>query len=104
MGDLPDTNSSSLQAAIDGLIQKIRVMPASELAPECIILLSDSYYRPVSGEFRHAFWLQEEGVDHLTQFEVLRHKFSDAGLECPTIILWNVRSNDVTFQNKSDDK
>merc|ERR1712157_359472 len=37
------------------------------------------------------------------QLKIYKKRFEDAGYDFPVIVLWNLRANDVTYQNESND-
>lgn len=106
----PWGGSTDLQKAIDLVIQvaKAAGIPTAKNAspdddlkmPKQFIILTDMCFDAAIGSYGND---DELSAKSLTHVEILKKKFVDAGYEPPVIILWNIRSNDVSFQNKSDD-
>ena len=98
----PWGGSTNFQRAADLIIEvaKGAQLSQSEM-PKQLIIITDMCFNAAVGD-----WNTPDGEldkNSMTHIEIVKKKFKDAGYECPVIILWNVRSNDVTFQNRSDD-
>jgi len=85
--------NTDLQKAVDLVVDvaKSANLPQEEM-PKQLIIITDMCFDEAAGFSQNS-----------THVEITQQKFTSAGYEPPVIILWNVRSNDITFQNKSDD-
>merc|ERR1712130_48682 len=98
----PWGGSTNLQRAVDLIVDvaKGAQLKQSEM-PKQMIIITDMCFNAAIGNYSSPDGEFDQNA--LTHIEIVKKKFKDAGYECPVIILWNVRSNDVTFQNRSDD-
>lgn len=97
----PWGGSTNLQKAMDLIVETAKSANLTQAEmPKQLIIITDMCFDSAMGNG----W-NDEGMNakSLTHVEIAKKKFTNAGFEPPVIILWNVRSNDISFQNKSDD-
>jgi hypothetical protein len=98
----PWGGSTNLQAAMNLVVNVAKSAKLSqEEMPKQLIIVTDMCFNQSVGSYDAADG--ELNKNALTHIDIAKNKFIDAGYQPPVIILWNVRSNDITFQNRSDD-
>lgn len=102
LANAPWGGSTNLQGAMDLILNvaKSAQLKNSEM-PKQLIIVTDMCFNQSVGNYNSPDGELDKNA--MTHIEIARKKFISAGYQPPVIILWNVRSNDVTFQNRSDD-
>ena len=86
-----DTN---LEAAMDLILNlAVEYKISNENMPKTFIILTDMCFNAAVGR-------RNNGL----QFDYYKNKFEEKGYDFPAIILWNLRSEDISFQNEADQK
>lgn len=89
--------STNIEAAFKLILdQAVEYQMPQESMPKQFIIVSDMCFNEATGNYG-------SNVDNATQFEKYRQMYAEKGYTLPVNIFWNVRSNDVNFQNASDD-
>lgn len=71
--------------------------------PKNFIILTDMHFNEATSRYVwNSATRSYERPENQCQFNVYKKRFEDAGYEFPVIIFWNLRSNNITFQNESD--
>jgi len=102
LANAPWGGSTNLQAAMDLVLNVAKSAQLSqEEMPKQLIIITDMCFNQSVGTYGTDDGPLDKNA--LTHIDIAKNKFISAGYQPPVIILWNVRSNDVSFQNRSDD-
>lgn len=71
-----------------------------ESMPKQMIILTDMCWNEATRSYNY----ETQNYDAKPQLKIFKQRFEDAGYDFPVIILWNLRSSDISFQNESNDE
>ena len=99
--------NTNLQSAFDVILKTAQDNNLTQDSiPEMVYIVSDMEFDEACCGNRNNHWDDEpvEGShDEVTNFQLIRKKFADAGFEAPNLVFWNVNARSAQFPMTTND-
>jgi hypothetical protein len=100
--------NTNLQSAFDVILRTAQDNNLTQDSiPEMVYIVSDMEFDEACSGNGHTHWDADPATDpsakEVTNFQLIRKKFADAGFEAPNLVFWNVNARSAQFPMTTND-